>query len=90
MEPEGHIARALQLFHPMDSTIVLPDRLMKALFAMVTKEPAVLARERLEMLKLYRNRAADLSKPKQSCIKSFQRTFRELSKANASCFLKSA
>ena len=44
MEPEAHIARALQLWHPMDSTIVLPDSLMKALFAMVTKEPAAIAR----------------------------------------------
>ena len=61
MDPEAYIARALQLVHPTDSTIVLPDRLMKALFTMVTKELAVLARERLETLKLYRNRAADLS-----------------------------
>ena len=60
MEPETHIARALQLFHPMDSTIVLPDPLKKALFNMITKEPAEIARERLEMLKLYRDRAADL------------------------------
>jgi len=60
MEPEAHIARALQLWHPMDSTIVLPDSLMKALFAMVTKEPAAIARVRLEMLKLYRDRAANL------------------------------
>ncbi|CAL1147122.1 unnamed protein product [Cladocopium goreaui] len=60
MEPEAHIARALQLCHPMDTTIVLPDPLKKTLFSMLTKEPAVLARERLEMLKLYRDRAADL------------------------------
>ena len=60
MEPEAHIARALLLHHPMDTTIVLPDPLKKALFAMLTKEPAALARERLEMLKLYRDRAADL------------------------------
>ena len=60
-DPEAYIARALQLVHPTDSTIVLPDRLMKAWFTMVTKEPAVLARERVEALKLYRNRAADLS-----------------------------
>jgi len=60
MELEAHIARALQLPHPMDSAIVLPDQLKKALFSMVTKEPALVARERLEMLKLYRDRAADL------------------------------
>ena len=60
MEPGAHIARALQLLHPMDSTIVLPDPLKKALFNMITKEPAEIARERLEMLKLYRDRAADL------------------------------
>ena len=29
---------------------------------MITKEPAEIARERLEMLKLYRDRAADLRK----------------------------
>ena len=44
----------------MDSAIVLPDQLKKALFSMVTQEPALVARERLEMLKLYRDRAADL------------------------------
>ena len=45
MEPGAHIARALQLLHPMDSTIVLPDPLKKALFNMITKEPAEIARE---------------------------------------------
>lgn len=62
VEPEDHMARALQPAHPIDYTIVLPDRLMKALFARVTKGPAALDRERLETGRLHRNRAADLSR----------------------------
>ena len=49
IESDAHIVRALQLWQALDSTIVLPDFLLKALFAMVTKEPAVPPRERLAM-----------------------------------------
>ena len=54
MEPEAHIAKALHLHHPMDTTIAQLDPLDKAPLATLTKEPAVLARDCLEMLKLYK------------------------------------
>ena len=53
VEPEAHIAKALHLHHPMDTTIAQLDPLDKARLATLTKEPAVLARDCLEMLKLY-------------------------------------
>eukprot|EP00435_Cladocopium_sp_Y103_P057446 s2110_g19.t1 len=60
MEPEQHMQQALQLWHPMDSSASLPDSLKRAAFKMLTMEPHELAAERLEMLKLYRQRAEQL------------------------------
>ena len=58
--PADHLELALQLKHPMDTTAKLPDLLKKAIFKMLTTEPSDLAKERLEMLKLYRRRAEEL------------------------------
>ena len=60
LEPADHLELALQLKHPMDTTARLPDLLRKAIFKMLTTEPSDLAKERLEMLKLYRRRAEEL------------------------------
>ena len=60
LEPDNHMDQAVQLHHPMDTTIVLPDPLLRVLFKLLTKEPAELARERLDMLRLYRDRAVQL------------------------------
>eukprot|EP00435_Cladocopium_sp_Y103_P038593 s2607_g10.t1 len=49
----------------MDVATILPDDLKRALFNLVTKEPAQIAKERLEMLKLYRDRAAVLQKQEE-------------------------
>ena len=59
MEPADHSELALQLKHPYHCKI-LPDLLKKAMFKMLTTEPSDLAKERLEMLKLYRWRAEEL------------------------------
>ena len=60
MEPKQHIQQALTLQHPMDASVSIPDMLKKAVFKMLTTEPHVLAKERLEMLKLYKSRALQL------------------------------
>ena len=60
MEPEQHMEMALNVCHPMDTATILPDLLKKAVFKMLTLEPHVLAKQRLEMLKLYKSRAEQL------------------------------
>eukprot|EP00435_Cladocopium_sp_Y103_P018632 s3736_g4.t1 len=65
MEPEQHMGEAACLKHPMDVATILPDDFKRALFNLVTKEPAQMAKERLEMLKLYRYRAAALQKQEE-------------------------
>ena len=60
LEPEQHIQRALTLQYPMDASASIPDMLKRAVFRMLTTEPHMLAKERLEMLKLYKSRAEQL------------------------------
>eukprot|EP00435_Cladocopium_sp_Y103_P018012 s3778_g4.t1 len=61
VEPDQHICSALQLRHPMDTIAKIPDLLKKAVFKMLTMEPHTLAKERLEMLTLYKSRAEQLA-----------------------------
>ena len=78
LEPADHLELALQLKHPMDTTAKLPDLLKKAIFKMLTTEPSDLAKERLEMLKLYRRRAEELQQAEHELHKSLPDHVREV------------
>ena len=60
LEPGDQLQRAAELVHPMDTNAIIPDLLRKAVFRLLTMEPADLAKHRLEMLKFYRRRAEEL------------------------------
>ena len=62
LEPEEHLRLAANLTHPMDTNAIIPDHLRKAVFKLLTMEPAERAKHRLGMLKLYRDRAEELQK----------------------------
>ena len=78
LEPSEHLRLAGQLQHPMDTAAQLPDLLKKAIFKMLTKEPSDLARERVEMLKLYRRRAGELQQREHELHQSLPEHVREV------------
>lgn len=61
--------RALALKHPMDVSASIPDMLKRAVFRMLATEPHVLAKERLELLKLYKSRA-ELLQPHENQLRA--------------------
>eukprot|EP00435_Cladocopium_sp_Y103_P032079 s2147_g8.t1 len=75
LEPEQHMFDAGRLSHPMDTSTVLPDDLKRALFSLLTREPADLARERLNMLKYYRERATALHEAEVALHKQLPQHF---------------
>ena len=61
---------ALSLKHPMDINTVLSDIFKRAVFKMLTVEAHVLSKQRLDMLKFYRERAEALQQQEDELHKS--------------------
>ena len=80
LEPEEHMRTAFLLHHPMDTTLILPDLLKRAVFKMMTVEPHLLAKERLDMLKYYRSRAEVLHMQEEALHQSLPQHVQEVVK----------
>ena len=85
LEPEEHMRTALAMRHPMDTTLVLPDLLKRAVFKMMTVEPHMLAKERLDMLRHYRIRAEVLHSQEEA-LHALLSMSKKVSKERGFCY----